>query len=99
MSKPKMMITSEDFSKTIDRIVGKRIAKDRNKTIDNLLKENNEKVEEFEKKEILETYKWIKVKKYIDDDNLSWEDRYKKLENHHIDETTFLINKIREIIK
>ena len=52
-----------------------------------------------EKKEILETYKWIKVKKYIDDDNLSWEDRYKKLENHHIDETNFLINKLRDIVK
>ena len=36
-----------------------------------------------EKKEILETYKCIKVKKYIDDKSLSFEDRYKILLDHH----------------
>jgi len=36
-----------------------------------------------EKQIILETYKWIKVKKYIDDESLSWEERYKRLEKHH----------------
>ncbi len=51
-----------------------------------------------EKQEILETYKWIKVKKYVDDPNLSWEERYKRLEQHHVEETTFLINKVREIV-
>jgi hypothetical protein len=51
-----------------------------------------------EKQEILETYKWIKVKKYVDDTNLSWEERYKRLEQHHVEETTFLINKVREIV-
>ncbi len=56
-------------------------------------------MEELEKKEILETYKWIKVKKYKDDDGLAWEERYRKLEEHHIEETNFLISKIREIIK
>ncbi len=54
---------------------------------------------EEERKEILETYKWIKVKKYVMDETVSWEERYKKLEEHHVDETNFLINKIREIIK
>ncbi len=54
---------------------------------------------EIEKTTILETYKWIKVKRYIDDDSLSWEERYKRLDSHHIEETTFLINKIREIVK
>jgi hypothetical protein len=53
---------------------------------------------DLEKKEILESYKWIKVKKYVDNESLSWEERYRKLEEHHIEETTFLINKIREII-
>ncbi len=52
-----------------------------------------------ERKEILETYKWIKVKKYKDDENLTWQERYKNLEDHHIEETTFLIEKIREITK
>ena len=54
---------------------------------------------EVNKKEILETYKWIKVKKYKDDATLSWEERYRKLEQHHIEETTFLITKIRNIIR
>ena len=38
-------------------------------------------MEELEKKEILETYKWIKIKKYKDDDTLTWEERYKRLNN------------------
>lgn len=54
---------------------------------------------ELEKKEILETYKWIKVKKYVDNEALSWEERYKRLEKHHLEETNFLIDKIREIVK
>lgn len=48
--------------------------------------------------EILETYKWIKIKKYKDDNTLTWEERYKKLEKHHIEETNFLIEKIRNVI-
>ena len=48
--------------------------------------------------EILETYKWIKVKKYVMDENLSWEERYFKLNEHHVEETNFLINKIRNLI-
>lgn len=41
-------------------------------------------------------YSWIKVKKHKFDPNKSWEENYKDLERHHIDETSFLINKIRE---
>lgn len=52
-----------------------------------------------EKQIFLETYKWIKVKKYVDDQSLSWEERYKRLEKHHLEETNFLIDKIREVIK
>ncbi len=51
-----------------------------------------------EKKEILSTYKWIKVKSYKMNEQLSWEERYKELEKHHIDETNFLIKKIRDIV-
>ena len=53
---------------------------------------------ESEKKEILETYKWIKVKKFVDDPSKTWEERYKFLEEHHSMETNFLINKVREIV-
>lgn len=52
-----------------------------------------------DKNEILNSYKWIKVKPYKMNDSLSWEERYRELEKHHIDETNFLINKIREVIK
>jgi hypothetical protein len=44
-----------------------------------------------------EGYKWIKVPRYKDDPSLSWEDRYKALEAHHVKETSFLIAKIREL--
>jgi hypothetical protein len=47
---------------------------------------------EEEKIEILETYKWIKVKTYKKDTSLSLEERYKLLEEHHLKETTFLIS-------
>ena len=55
-------------------------------------------MEDKEKEKILNTYKWIKVPKYADNPSLSWEDRFRMLETHHIEETTFLIEKIREII-
>ena len=42
-------------------------------------------------------YAWIKVPKYGMDESKSWEDRYKELEQHHVQETTFLINKVREL--
>lgn len=60
-------------------------------------KANN--MNESDKKEILETHKWIKVEKYNDDNTLTWEKRYKRLEAHHLEETNFLISKIREIVK
>ena len=42
-------------------------------------------------------YSWIKVPRYRMDPDKSWEERYKDLERHHVEETTFLINKIREL--
>jgi hypothetical protein len=51
-----------------------------------------------QKGEILETYKWIKIKRYVDDESLSCEVRYLRLLEHHTKETEFLINKIREIV-
>ena len=56
-------------------------------------------MEEIEKQEILNSYKWIKVPKYVEDESLSFEERFRRLQEHHIKETTFLIDKIRELIK
>ncbi len=36
-------------------------------------------------------------KKYVDDPSLSWEERYKRLEAHHVEETTFLIARIEKL--
>lgn len=37
----------------------------------------------------------LNIKKYVDDNTLSWEERYKKLEAHHIEETTELLKQIK----
>lgn len=42
-------------------------------------------------------YGWIKVKKHKHDPTKSWEENYKDLDKHHVEETTFLINTVREI--
>ncbi len=47
--------------------------------------------------EILETHRWIGVEKYVDDRTLSLEERYQRLETHHMAETGFLIAKVREL--
>lgn len=44
-------------------------------------------------------FKWIRVKKYSDDASLTWEERYRRLEKHHVEETTFLINEIRRLAR
>lgn len=54
-------------------------------------------VDNFE--EILNSYKWIKVKKFNPDDYSSLEDKYDAFEKHHIEETSFLIDKVRELAK
>lgn len=46
-----------------------------------------------------EGYKWIKVKKHTYDPNKTWEENYKDLQEHHVAETTFLIENIRELAK
>lgn len=35
----------------------------------------------------------------MEDENLTAEEKYNKLAQHHIEETTFLVQKLREIIK
>ena len=42
-------------------------------------------------------YRWIKVPKYTMDESKSWQERYLQLEQHHIRETTFPIDKVREL--
>lgn len=56
-------------------------------------------MDDQEKQEILNTYRWIKVPKYVDDESLTWEERYNRLQEHHIRETTFLIGSIRDLVK
>jgi len=48
-------------------------------------------------KEHYSDYKWIKVKRHTDDPTKSWEDRYKVLDEHHLKETTFLIDEVRKL--
>ena len=55
-------------------------------------------MDQVEKEMILNTYRWIKVPQYKDDEMLSWEERFNKLQEHHIQETQFLIDKIRELV-
>lgn len=44
-------------------------------------------------------YSWIKVKRFVDDPTLSWEERFKRLEKHHEEETKFLIEYIEKMKK
>lgn len=37
------------------------------------------------------------IKKHVDDPTKSWEERFKSLETHHIEETTFLLNTLSEV--
>lgn len=46
-------------------------------------------------------YSWIKVKRYVEEDlknpDVDWKSAYKQLLAHHVEETTFLIDKINEL--
>ena len=42
-------------------------------------------------------FAWIKVPRYVMDESKSWPERYQALERHYIEETTFLIAKVREL--
>ncbi|HKD36688.1 MAG TPA: hypothetical protein VKB78_07800 [Pirellulales bacterium] len=53
--------------------------------------------ESFEKH--YEGYGWIKVGRHRDDPTLSWEERFRILEQHHLAETGFLIDEIRRLAK
>lgn len=44
-----------------------------------------------------EGYKWIKVPRFKDDLNLSFQERFEKLSEHHVLETSFLIEEIRKL--
>lgn len=44
-------------------------------------------------------YKWIKVKQFRFDSEKSWEENFRALEAHHIEETTFLIEEVRKLAK
>jgi hypothetical protein len=44
-----------------------------------------------------EGYKWVKVKRHVDDPTKTWEERFRALEEHHIKETTFLVDEVRKL--
>jgi len=39
----------------------------------------------------------IKVKRYVMDESLTWEERYQQLDEHHVKETQFLIDEVRKL--
>jgi hypothetical protein len=39
----------------------------------------------------------MKIKKHVDDSSLTWEERYKRLETHHLEETAELKSVISEL--
>jgi len=39
----------------------------------------------------------IPIKKYVMDESLSWEERYRQLEAHHKEETGWMIKEIKEV--
>lgn len=41
----------------------------------------------------------IPIKRYVMNETLSWEERYRALEKHHEEETKFLIGRIEELEK
>ena len=51
-----------------------------------------------EKTLILDTYKWIKIKRFDDSIYDTVEEKYAALLLHHKEETEFLINFVREIV-
>jgi hypothetical protein len=53
--------------------------------------------EGFEKR--YEGYGWIKVARHQDDPTLTWEERFRVLESHHLKETQFLIEEIRRLAR
>ena len=56
-----------------------------------------------EKQIILNSFNWIKIKKFFEPDlknpNVNWKDTYKGLLKHHKEETSFLIEKVRELVR
>lgn len=46
---------------------------------------------------IINSYDWIKVKKYQDNSDNDWEGKYSELMKHHTTETEFLIEKVRSL--
>ncbi|MCA9093538.1 MAG: hypothetical protein KDA68_08640 [Planctomycetaceae bacterium] len=44
-------------------------------------------------------FRWIKVPRYAMDESLTWEERYRQFEEHHVRETTFLIEEVRNLAR
>ena len=44
-----------------------------------------------------DNYKWVKVKRHVDDPALDPLQRLAILSDHHVKETTFLVNEVRDL--
>lgn len=42
---------------------------------------------------------WIQVPRYVMNETLAWEERYRQLDEHHVRETTFLIDEVRNLAR
>lgn len=42
-------------------------------------------------------FKWIKVKRFKLDQDATWKNNFVSLEEHHLKETTFLIDEVRKL--
>jgi len=52
-----------------------------------------------QRQEILTSHRWIKVKRWVDDETLPVEKRFEALKIHHEEETGFLIDFVRGFVK
>jgi hypothetical protein len=46
--------------------------------------------------DVIESSVKIPIKKYVMDESLSWEERYRQLESHHAEETVWMHGKLKE---
>jgi len=58
---------------------------------------DKKELQELEK--YIQGHNWIQVKQHRYNNTIFDSENYKNLENHHIEETSFLIEKVRELAK
>jgi hypothetical protein len=66
-------------------------------TTSSLIDDIRKKAKELGRENEFEGFSWIKVKAFKFDENISFEENLEKLRLHHINETLFLTNKLKEL--